>query len=68
MNIFTKPKNEDLEMLIDLIMDATEMNKTVDETDYDSVLGMIWKIKEMKDIIWKADTDYHILLNRIKRS
>ena len=68
MNIFTKPKNEDLEMLVDLIMDATEMNETVDETDYDSVLGMIWKIKEMKDIIWKADTDYHILLNRIKRS
>lgn len=68
MNIFTKPKNEDLEMLIDLIMDATEMNNTVDETDYDSVLGMIWKIKEMKDIIWRADTDYHILLNRVNRS
>lgn len=68
MNIFTKPKNEDLEMLVDLIMDATEMNETVDETDYDSVLGMIWKIKEMKDIIWRADTDYHILLNRVNRS
>lgn len=68
MNIFTKPNDEDLEMLIDLIMDATEMNNTVDETDYDSVLGMIWKIKEMKDIIWRADTDYHILLNRVNRS
>ena len=30
MNIFTKPNDEDLEMLIDLIMDATEMNNTVD--------------------------------------
>ena len=68
MNIFTKPNDEDLEMLIDLIMDATEMNNTVDETDYDSVLGMIWKIKEIKDIIWRADTDYHILLNRVNRS
>lgn len=68
MNIFTKPANEDLEELINMIVEATEMNKTVDETDYDSVLGMIWKLKEIKDIIWRADTDYHILLNRVNRS